>query len=177
VVADPDDLRRALNPTKAESKYDAFIDGIRDDPNTYEDESRAYEELEVQTPNSARNGSVWAPQSTQTSTTNPERPRTRTAGYDRKNFILTVQFRDGTVWNYYDVNPRLWDDFRDSASKHEFIENGPLSGWPDGSMGPAAISAKQSAAYKGLAKIAERTQRKTYISGYNSKNSPFGGKL
>jgi len=167
---DPVELQQIINP----SQHDLFMDGIRNDPNSYEDETRADPEAEAFTPVNARSGSVWAAQSTITSTTKPERPRTRTAGYDRENYILTVQFRDGTLWNYYDVNARTWDDFRNSASKHEFIEYGPLAGWPPSSMGPAATSAKQNSAYKGLAGIAARTQRKTYVPGQSSKNKPFG---
>jgi hypothetical protein len=62
-----------------------------------------------------------------TSTTNVRRPRTVAAGYapDRLGNgqgILTVVFRDGTVWNYYGkdgkgVTPGEWLNFKGSISK------------------------------------------------------------
>lgn len=58
-----------------------------------------------------------------TSTINPERPRTVAAGYDRNRNggTLTVVFRDGTFYNYYDVSPTLWKNFKQTTSKGRFI--------------------------------------------------------
>jgi KTSC domain len=56
-----------------------------------------------------------------TSTTDPERPRTVAAGYDSKREVLTVVFRDGTFYNYYDVDPSTWDAFKSEQSKGQFI--------------------------------------------------------
>jgi hypothetical protein len=62
-----------------------------------------------------------------TSTTNVRRPRTVAAGYapdrlSKGRGILTVVFRDGTVWNYYGkdgsgVTPGEWLNFKGSISK------------------------------------------------------------
>jgi hypothetical protein len=56
-----------------------------------------------------------------TSTINPERPRTVAAGYDRKRQLLTVVFRDGTYYNYYDVTPNQWQMFKSRKSKGRYI--------------------------------------------------------
>lgn len=52
-----------------------------------------------------------------TSTTNVSRPRTVAAGYDSSRMILTVVFRDGTVWNYDNVTAGEWQNFQASISK------------------------------------------------------------
>lgn len=63
-----------------------------------------------------------APQTIQpTNTTNKTKPRTLTAGYDRKTQTLTVQFRDGTYWNYYGVTYQMWTAFRASPSPGRYI--------------------------------------------------------
>lgn len=43
---------------------------------------------------------------------NPPRPRTRAAGYDAATRTLRVEFRDGTVYGYYDVPPNVWRNFK-----------------------------------------------------------------
>ena len=52
-----------------------------------------------------------------TSTTNVSRPRTVAAGYDSKRKVLTVVFRDGTIWNYDNVTEGEWQNFHASISK------------------------------------------------------------
>ena len=60
-----------------------------------------------------------------TSTTTPARPRTLRAGYDKNSQTMTVVFRDGRWWNYYDVPESVWLDFKGTFSKGEFLrENG-----------------------------------------------------
>jgi hypothetical protein len=56
-----------------------------------------------------------------TSTSNPERPRTVAAGYDRTTKTLTVVFRDGTYYNYYDIPPVMWQEFKQRKSKGKYI--------------------------------------------------------
>jgi hypothetical protein len=66
-----------------------------------------------------------------TTTTNYQRPYTIAAGWERypqqsgprdTNLgTLTVLFRDGTLWNYYDVDRAFWIKFKGSISKGEFI--------------------------------------------------------
>jgi hypothetical protein len=57
-----------------------------------------------------------------TSSTNYSRPRTVAAGYtpdpdDPANGTMTVVFRDGTFYNYYQVSPTEWQAFYASYSK------------------------------------------------------------
>ena len=56
-----------------------------------------------------------------TSTINPERPRTVAAGYDPEREVLTVVFRDGTWYNYYEVTVSEWKAFKAAVSKGRFI--------------------------------------------------------
>lgn len=66
-----------------------------------------------------------------TSSTNFKRPYTVAAGWERYPRqgaagdgalgTLTVLFRDGTLWNYYDVDRSFWIKFRGSISKGEYI--------------------------------------------------------
>jgi hypothetical protein len=62
-----------------------------------------------------------------TSTTNHNRPRTVAAGYrpgtspDGRKGTLTVIFRDGTYYNYYEVSPQTWHYFKIAQSKGRFI--------------------------------------------------------
>lgn len=64
---------------------------------------------------------VAFPQIDPTATTNPQRPRTKQAGYDRETGILRIRFRDGTPWEYYDVPPNVWRNFRRVKSPGRFI--------------------------------------------------------
>jgi hypothetical protein len=52
-----------------------------------------------------------------TSSTDYSRPRTVAAGYDPQSKTMTVVFRDGTFYNYYQVNPGEWEAFSASFSK------------------------------------------------------------
>ena len=56
-----------------------------------------------------------------TSTTNPERPRTVAAGYDAEEEKITVVFRDGTFYNYYEVSNTEWQAFKSRVSKGQYI--------------------------------------------------------
>jgi hypothetical protein len=52
-----------------------------------------------------------------TSSTDYSRPRTVAAGYDEARETMTVVFRDGTFYNYYQVSPTEWEAFSASFSK------------------------------------------------------------
>ena len=71
-----------------------------------------------------------------TKTSNPDRPRTVAASYDPKRAVLTVMFRDSTLYNYYDVDIEEWLTFRDLDSKWRYIRD-HLDNKP---RGPASIS-------------------------------------
>lgn len=58
-----------------------------------------------------------------TQTSNPDRPRTVAAAYNPSRSVLTVMFRDSTLYNYYDVDMDEWITFRDLSSKWEYIKN------------------------------------------------------
>jgi len=57
-----------------------------------------------------------------TSSSNPKRPRTVAAGYDPSRKVLTVVFRDGTFYNYYEVGTQMWESFRGAWSKGWYIK-------------------------------------------------------
>jgi hypothetical protein len=58
-----------------------------------------------------------------TSTTNYLRPRTVAAGWDRNTGTLTVVFRDGTYYNYYNVEKTTWEAFKARQCKGCFIKD------------------------------------------------------
>lgn len=81
-----------------------------------------------------------------TSTTNPQRPRTVAAGYDRDEEKLTVVFRDGTFYNYYEVNENEWNVFKANRSKGAVIYS-MLDFKPRGPADESSISQSARAAY------------------------------
>lgn len=58
-----------------------------------------------------------------TSSSNTKRPRTVAAGYDGDRSVLTVVFRDGTWYNYYEVTVGEWKAFKAAVSKGRYIYN------------------------------------------------------
>jgi hypothetical protein len=58
-----------------------------------------------------------------TKTSNPDRPRTVAAAYNPERGVLTVMFRDSTLYNYYDVELEEWEAFRDRDSKWQYIRD------------------------------------------------------
>lgn len=91
-----------------------------------------------------------------TSSTNASRPRTLAAGWrayaetrrldaDLRLGTLTVMFRDGTLYNYYDVPYTMWSSFKGSLSKGPYVNyknknqgsDGPLLAFP---RGPATLA-------------------------------------
>jgi hypothetical protein len=65
-----------------------------------------------------------------------QRPRTIAAGYDPDWQKLTIVFRDGTVWNYYDVPKEVWNYFHSLHSKGLYIKS-TLDGYD---YGPADVT-------------------------------------
>lgn len=98
-----------------------------------------------------------------TSTSNPERPRTVAAGYDRNRSVLTVVFRDGTYYNYYEVNTSEWQDFKRRVSKGKYIYQ-YLDYKP---RGPASVSALPSYARSALYKFTRAMQLKSTSKQYD----------
>lgn len=60
---------------------------------------------------------------------NPPRPRTLMAGYDSRSQTLRVRFRNGQVYEYYNVPPNIWRNFRRAPSPGRYI-NRVLNGFP-----------------------------------------------
>jgi hypothetical protein len=52
---------------------------------------------------------------------NPPRPRTLAAGYDKSTQTLRIRFRDGPVYAYNEVTPRIWNNFKRVKSPGRFI--------------------------------------------------------
>jgi hypothetical protein len=121
-----------------------------------------------------------------TSTTNPDRPRTVAAGYDEEEEKLTVIFRDGTFYNYYEVSGGEWAAFKANRSKGAIIAR-MLDFKP---RGPANISDLSTQAQKAFyrysrgAQIAvkgkvpgqTKTMYKTIAQSKRGKNPSTGGK-
>ena len=64
-----------------------------------------------------------------TTSMNPERPRTVAAGYDPKNSILRITFRNGVTYEYLGVSPRVWSTFQRAPSPGQYI-NQVLNQYP-----------------------------------------------
>jgi hypothetical protein len=104
--------------------YRKSLEGTGKYPEEY---SKEYFQKFIDTPNAPVDlfsGSNSTDVDIPTSTTNARRPRTVAAGYTRRNYpngkeygLLTVVFRDGTVWNYEGVSEGDWLNFRASVSK------------------------------------------------------------
>ena len=91
-----------------------------------------------------------------TSTSNPERPRTVAAGYDKSREVITVVFRDGTFYNYYEVSPVQWQAFKARISKGQYIYQ-ELDYHP---RGPANVNSIPSYARQSLYKLTRALQLK-----------------
>lgn len=121
-----------------------------------------------------------------TQTSNPERPRTVAAAFDPVRNILTVVFRDGTFYNYYQVSKAEWASFRGAPSKGEFIAD-TLDSKPRGAadmdyVSPevqelAARSFRVSQLRESSTKGWTRRKKRRYVYSKNvsgSKRNPFG---
>lgn len=60
---------------------------------------------------------------------NPPRPRTLAAGYDMGTQTLFVKFRDGAIYAYEGVPPRVWRNYRRVKSPGRAI-NRTLNNYP-----------------------------------------------
>jgi len=107
-----------------------------------------------------------------TSSTDVLRPRTLAAGYDSDREVLTVVFRDGTVWNYTGVTPGEWRGFSASLSKGKLLVKGSVL---DGkSFGPASLTDLDPSIYAQISYISRLAQLK-YRRKRRSRNAQ--GKL
>jgi cation transport regulator ChaB len=109
-----------------------------------------------------------------TSSSNASRPRTLAAGWHREvgsNFQsrderlgrLTVMFRDGTLYNYYDVSYAEWLKFKGTLSKGPMLNRRSASQASDGFLlthphGPANVSDVPKEIQTLLAKVSRDAQ-------------------
>lgn len=73
-----------------------------------------------------------------TATSQPWRPRTVAAGYDGVRGILTLMFRDGTLYNYYEITPSMWATFKSLPTKWRYIAD-VLDAMPRGYANTASV--------------------------------------
>jgi hypothetical protein len=100
-----------------------------------------------------------------TSSTNVRRPRTVAAGYDPERKVMTVMFRDGTLFNYYNVEPGTWKLFDNSYSKGPLLNLYNKGQYDPGVLlvtphqyGPADISNVSSDVLSTIYKVARASQ-------------------
>lgn len=114
-----------------------------------------------------------------TSTTNAKRPRTVAAGWQARTArdlgTLTVVFRDGTYYNYYDVDYREWQDFKSMVSKGHYIANF-LDSKPRGPAELGAVDARVRAALELIYVTGRASQKYSYRSGTKRVTDPVTGK-
>lgn len=106
-----------------------------------------------------------------TSTTNPERPRTVAAGYDRNRSVLTVVFRDGTYYNYYEVNTNEWQDFKRRVSKGQYIYK-YLDFKPRGAANVNSLPSYARTALYRLTRAIQLTNERKQYDRMAKKNTP-----
>jgi hypothetical protein len=144
-----------------EELYSSMIDELMQDPNAYDTEPESDDYEVVATPDEVKDGSFTAKLTLKpTSTTNPSRPRTVAAGYDRKMFVLTVVFPDGTWYNYYDVPENMWNEFKSAESKGRYMNMSGLDSWPDkGEANVGEMSVSRRAALNSVVASARKAQQ------------------
>lgn len=100
-----------------------------------------------------------------TSSSDTKRPRTVAAGYDSDRQVLTVVFRDGSWYNYYEVSKTEWQGFKTIVSKGKYIYS-VLDFKPRGPATVSGISAQHRKALYGLARAAQvGLRKKNYGTG------------
>jgi len=102
-----------------------------------------------------------------TSTTNPNRPRTVAAGYDKKTQTLTVVFRENKWWNYYDVPEYMWQEFIAAESKGKYLRESGLDAWDN--MGPSNMSDLGYLRRKRLDYLARKARKNQIKAGGEQK--------
>lgn len=90
-------------------------------------------------------------------TSNPERPRAKTLGYNPNTNTLYVVFRDNTWWEYRNVPVSMWVGIQNSSSTGKYLSRSGLDQWPD--MGPADLSTMSEEAKTRLADNAAKADR------------------
>jgi len=121
----PTDEERAARDRMLQSGLTRSIRQRSDRPQGIEMDPMAWWALEM-----AKEGNdVYLLPYQPTPSINPPRPRTLAAGYDFSTRTLRIRFRNGKVYGYYNVPPRVWEDFQQAASPGRFI-NRVLNRYP-----------------------------------------------
>lgn len=109
-------------------------------------------------------------------TSNPERPRAKSIGYNLNTNTLYVVFRDNTWWEYRKVPVSFWVGIQNSASTGKYLDKSGLDRWKD--MGPADLSTMSEEAKTRLADNASKADRiqssglDQYLLGNSGELSP-----
>jgi hypothetical protein len=92
--------------------------------------------------------------------TNPARPRALRGGYDSRANTVRVQFRDGAVYEYYEVPGNVWRQLLRSKSTGKYIDRvldtypytriDPSTGAPQGSAAPIGMFSTGNPDFAGL---------------------------
>lgn len=90
-------------------------------------------------------------------TSNPERPRAKSLGYNPNTGTLYVVFRDNTWWEYRNVPVSMWVGIQNSSSTGKYLSKSGLDQWTD--MGPADLSTMSEEAKTRLADNAAKADR------------------
>ncbi len=96
-------------------------------------------------------------------TSNPERPRAKSLGYNPNTNTLYVVFRDNTWWEYRNVPTQHWIGLQNADSTGRYLSKvrvggGPvLDQWPD--MGPADLTNMSEESKTRLADNASKADR------------------
>jgi hypothetical protein len=90
-------------------------------------------------------------------TSNPERPRAKTLGYNPNTNTLYIVFRDNTWWEYRNVPVSMWVGIQNSASTGRYLAKSGLNQWSD--MGPADLSTMSEEAKTRMADNASKADR------------------
>ena len=96
-------------------------------------------------------------------TSNSDRPRAKTIGYNSNTNTLYVVFRDNTWWEYRNVPVQHWIGLQNAESTGRYLSKarlgkGPaLDQWPD--MGPANLSTMSDEAKARMADNASKADR------------------
>ena len=64
-----------------------------------------------------------------TKTSNPARPRTMAARYNKSAQLIEIRFREGAIYQYHDCHPNTWRGFKNTDSPGRYI-NRILNGHP-----------------------------------------------
>lgn len=116
-----------------------------------------------------------------TSSSNADRPRTLAAGYqpdpgqtnvpyENRVGKLTVMFRDGTLYNFYEVTPEEWQKFRGQVSKGPMLNRVPVPGFLlSKPHGPADLTNVSASTQEMIRQLARQAQINYRYSGNKSK--------